>query len=192
MTMVSTASSNNAISGSGMSGSCAASVSRVVISISLSFAMSGMYWTAREGRNRPFKNALGAGSRTAGRAYPTGYLAGARSSAVNATSGGKDVKTDDAVRAIYALVHTTKDEEARSLLQGILDAERRRVGYCESEILLIRVMLGLNPVHDVVECIRILFEQGREAFERVRGEPCEYAAEWRPPQSRELHGIGGA
>lgn len=49
----------------------------------------------------------------------------------------------------------------------------------QAQLLLIRVILGLNPIHDPVECVRILFEDGREAFERVRGEPCEYAAQWR-------------
>lgn len=50
----------------------------------------------------------------------------------------------------------------------------------QGQLLLIRVILGLNPAHDPVECVRVLYEEGREAFEKLRGEPCAHAAEWRP------------
>lgn len=50
----------------------------------------------------------------------------------------------------------------------------------ESQLLLIRVTLHLNPIHDPVEAVRVLYEEGRDAFERLRGEPCEYAAQWKP------------
>lgn len=41
--------------------------------------------------------------------------------------------------------------------------------------LLIRVILGINPCHDTVESIRVLYEDGREAFEKMRGPACDYA-----------------
>jgi hypothetical protein len=37
------------------------------------------------------------------------------------------------------------------------------------QLLLIRVVLGLSPIHDPVEAVRVLYEQGREAFEQLRG-----------------------
>lgn len=43
--------------------------------------------------------------------------------------------------------------------------------------LLIRVLLGLNPCHDTVESIRVLFEEGREAFEKMRGPACDWAVD---------------
>lgn len=49
-----------------------------------------------------------------------------------------------------------------------------------AQLLLIRVILGLNPCHDPVECVRILHSDGRERFESVRGEKCDYAAQWTP------------
>jgi hypothetical protein len=51
------------------------------------------------------------------------------------------------------------------------------------ELLLIRLILGLNPIHDPVECVRVLHEEGKEAFEKLRGERCEYAHEWKPTPS---------
>jgi hypothetical protein len=56
----------------------------------------------------------------------------------------------------------------------------REMSRSESQMLLIRVVLGLNPIHDPVEAVRILYEKGREEFEKVRGQGCYYAAEWRP------------
>lgn len=50
----------------------------------------------------------------------------------------------------------------------------------QNQIFLIRVTLGLNPAHDPVECIRVLYEEGKNAFENLRGEPCTYAHEWKP------------
>lgn len=49
-----------------------------------------------------------------------------------------------------------------------------------AQLMLIRVTLGLNPIHDPVEAIRVLFEEGREAFEKLRGPACEHAHEWGP------------
>lgn len=53
----------------------------------------------------------------------------------------------------------------------------------ENQMLLIRVLLGLDPAHDPVEAVRILHDKGREEFERVRGQGCYYAAEWRPSEN---------
>lgn len=49
-----------------------------------------------------------------------------------------------------------------------------------AELLLIRAILHLNPIHDPVECVRILYEDGRDALEKVRGPKCEYATSWSP------------
>lgn len=49
-----------------------------------------------------------------------------------------------------------------------------------AELLLIRALLGLNPIHDPVVCVRELFENGREAFEKLRGPVCDYAWQWSP------------
>ena len=50
----------------------------------------------------------------------------------------------------------------------------------ENQMFLIRVTLGLNPIHDPIEAIRVLYEDGREAFEKLRGEKCDHAHEWKP------------
>jgi hypothetical protein len=50
----------------------------------------------------------------------------------------------------------------------------------ENQMLLIRIILGLQPGHDPVECVRVLFSDGREAFENLRGPVCEFAHEWAP------------
>lgn len=50
----------------------------------------------------------------------------------------------------------------------------------KAELLLIRAILHLSPAHDPVESVRLLYEEGREAFERVRGQKCEYATQWHP------------
>lgn len=61
------------------------------------------------------------------------------------------------------------------MIDVTMEYERMR-----AKLLLIHVTLGLNPCHDAVECVRILFEEGREAFEKVRGPACDYAAQWSP------------
>ena len=49
-----------------------------------------------------------------------------------------------------------------------------------AQMLLIRVTLGLNPIHDVLTAVRVLHDEGREAFEKLRGERCDFAHEWKP------------
>lgn len=49
-----------------------------------------------------------------------------------------------------------------------------------AELLLIRVVLGLNPIHDPVTCVRELFTNGRDAFEKLRAPACDYAWQWSP------------
>lgn len=56
------------------------------------------------------------------------------------------------------------------------EARRQRV---LNQMFLIRVTLGLNPIHDPVEAVRVLLEDGREAFEKLRGEPCAHAHQWK-------------
>lgn len=50
----------------------------------------------------------------------------------------------------------------------------------KAQLLLIRVVLGLNPIHDPVEAIRVLYEDGREAFEKLRGPACAHSHQWKP------------
>lgn len=54
----------------------------------------------------------------------------------------------------------------------------------ENREFLMRVHLGLNPIHDLMECVRILHDEGIEAFERVRGPRCEWAHQWKPTRER--------
>jgi hypothetical protein len=50
----------------------------------------------------------------------------------------------------------------------------------DAEELLIRVHLGLDPAHDLLHVVRVLHDEGREAFEKMRGPRCEHAHEWKP------------
>lgn len=52
-----------------------------------------------------------------------------------------------------------------------------------AQLLLIRVVLGLSPIHDPVKCVQVLFEDGREAFEKLRGPKAESAADWTPERT---------
>jgi len=40
-------------------------------------------------------------------------------------------------------------------------------GKAEAEIILIRIILGLSPIHDTVAAVRVLHEQGRAALENI-------------------------
>ena len=42
----------------------------------------------------------------------------------------------------------------------------------EAEITLIRTILGLSEVHCPVAAVRVLYEEGREAFENMRAMSC--------------------
>ena len=48
----------------------------------------------------------------------------------------------------------------------------------ESQLRLIRTELGLSPIHDVVEAVRVLHSEGHAAFVRMRGPRCPHAHEW--------------
>lgn len=61
-------------------------------------------------------------------------------------------------------------------LAGSATRQSRR----DAEELLIRVHLGLSPIHSVLEAVRVLHDDGREAFEKMRGPRCEHAHEWKP------------
>lgn len=39
----------------------------------------------------------------------------------------------------------------------------------DGQVLLIRTILELQPLHSTVEAVRVLYEQGRDAFEAMRG-----------------------
>lgn len=48
----------------------------------------------------------------------------------------------------------------------------------KAQLTLIRVVLGLSPIHDPVEAVRLLYEQGREEFEKARGPFRDDAHAW--------------
>lgn len=50
----------------------------------------------------------------------------------------------------------------------------------KAEMMLMRVCLGLEPIHDLLRCVQILHDEGREAFEKVRGPKCEHSHLWQP------------
>ena len=50
--------------------------------------------------------------------------------------------------------------------------------HMRAQLTLIRVVLGLSPIHDPVEAVRVLYEQGRPAFEATRGPFRDDAADW--------------
>ena len=56
----------------------------------------------------------------------------------------------------------------------------------ESQELLLRVHLGLSPIHSLLEAVRVLHDDGREAFEQMRGPRCEHAHEWAPTSMRSI------
>lgn len=48
------------------------------------------------------------------------------------------------------------------------------------ELLLMRVELGLGPIHDLRSCVSVLLNEGREAFEKIRGPKREDSHLWQP------------
>jgi hypothetical protein len=50
----------------------------------------------------------------------------------------------------------------------------------DAEELLMRIHLGLNPAHNLLNAVRVLHDEGREAFEAMRGARCAWAHEWKP------------
>jgi hypothetical protein len=79
------------------------------------------------------------------------------------------------VRGVNQIAHRLMEENEE--LRGLVGASAERM---RAQLLLIRVILGLNPGHDVVECVRILHDEGFAVFEKVRGERCTWASQWRP------------
>lgn len=63
------------------------------------------------------------------------------------------------------------------MLAGQFDPQKAR----NAEMLLLRIHLGLNPLHSVLHAVRVLHDEGRAAFEEMRGPRCAYAHEWKPP-----------
>ncbi len=47
-------------------------------------------------------------------------------------------------------------------------------------LMLVRMILGLNPAHDVRLAVQELHDNGREAFEKLRGPRCDHAHTWEP------------
>lgn len=46
--------------------------------------------------------------------------------------------------------------------------DRKKVTPEEADIICIRALLQLGPLHDTAAAVRVLYEQGREAFEKMR------------------------
>lgn len=63
----------------------------------------------------------------------------------------------------------------RKMVDSTEQYERMR-----AQLLLIRVTLGLSPADDPVAAVNVLFNEGRDAFEKLRGQGCDYAAQWTP------------
>ena len=68
--------------------------------------------------------------------------------------------------------------------ERLVGSEPTAIESMRAQLLLIRVTLGLSPVHDPVTAVRVLYEEGKEAFEALRGEPCQHAASWKPSYNR--------
>ncbi len=66
------------------------------------------------------------------------------------------------------------------MLQPNLTEEMSRQEVRDAKELCLRIHLGLNPCHDIYEACHVLHDEGREAFERMRGPRCEWAHEWKP------------
>ena len=49
-----------------------------------------------------------------------------------------------------------------------------------AQLTLIRSILGLSPLHDPVEAVRVLYTDGRDAMEKLRGPFRTDAALWKP------------
>lgn len=56
----------------------------------------------------------------------------------------------------------------------------RPLNNMRAQHLLMHIHLGLNPAHDLLTCVRVLHDEGREAFEKLRGPRCDFAHEWKP------------
>jgi hypothetical protein len=50
------------------------------------------------------------------------------------------------------------------------DIKDQRMTKAEAEVEMIRAILGLHVLHDTVEAVRVLHDQGKPQFERLRGE----------------------
>lgn len=60
--------------------------------------------------------------------------------------------------------------------------EKRRLAALEkveAQMLLIREILGLSPIHDPVRAIEVLWRDGVHEFRRICGTRCDFAHEWR-------------
>ena len=66
-------------------------------------------------------------------------------------------------------------DDARKMLDVTSEYERMR-----AQMMLMRVHLGLDPCHDILTAIRVLYDEGREAMEKMRGPRCEHAHLWKP------------
>lgn len=72
-------------------------------------------------------------------------------------------------------------EELNTTLAGAPLSALERL---EAQTLLMRIELGLSPIHDLRLAVSVLFNEGREAFEKLRGPPCPHAHEWKPCQMK--------
>lgn len=82
------------------------------------------------------------------------------------------------------IIHATGGDPKRASEAAQLVAlYGRRVteGATESQarLFLISQHLGLGRIHDPLACVRVLYDQGREAMEELRGPPRDEVWDWR-------------
>jgi len=65
--------------------------------------------------------------------------------------------------------------DERKIIDVTAEYERMRL-----EMMLMRVCLGLGPAHDLRFAVQVLYDQGREAMENMRGPKSEHSHLWQP------------
>jgi hypothetical protein len=80
----------------------------------------------------------------------------------------------------YLKLTPQEADELRRAARANITALQQHVERKDAREKLLRIHLGLNPGHDILEAVRVLYDDGREAFEKVRGPRCEYAHQWKP------------
>jgi len=87
---------------------------------------------------------------------------------------------NDLKTTICSICHVPRAEFPGECRRENCSMPWRAMSGVENQMHLIRIILGLKPSHNPIEAVRLLYEEGREAFERERGDPCPFAHEWHP------------
>ena len=82
--------------------------------------------------------------------------------------------TAKAARLIEAAMHSRASRvEPKSRKEARMNVDLsqfdRQRSEAEADLVLIRNILGLSPIHDPVAAVKLLFEKGRAEFEATRG-----------------------